>query len=113
MTINELYKQCKKQIGEGLGDCEIDGTGAYLLFIIGYDFTKELEAECSRRQGIDDAPCDLAFDIAQEIIEEYNQFLNDMNDMAFDENVDIGYFIWDYEDFYDFVQEYFEAKGDI
>lgn len=123
MTVNELYKYCKEQIDKGLGDCEIDNTKTYLLFIIGYDFTKELEAECSRRQGIDDAPCDLAFEIAQEIIKEYNDLLENelLEDMTYnktyektdEDDDDFANFSWNYERFYDFVQGYFEIRSDV
>ena len=43
----------------------------YALFIVVYDFKEELENECAKMNGINDAPCDMAFVIAKDVVNKF------------------------------------------
>lgn len=68
----------------------------YALFIVVYDFKEELENECAKRNGINDAPCDMAFDIAKDVV---NKFFRNYKPEKWG---------WDYAQFITHCELYFE-----
>lgn len=68
----------------------------YALFIVVYDFKEELENECAKRNSINDAPCDMAFDIAKDVV---NKFFR---------NFEPEKWGWDYTQFITHCELYFE-----